>query len=394
MATLSEIVEKAGAVRYFTIRDECEHGPVYNFMEFFPEVAEAHTTVHVGIEMFRVPWLPKPIEVERYGIKIRAMTCMRDEVPFYDSQHIVKSLHDMYGNSEYIKLQRYLNLMFVMMAETPIDLELFVVKMHEEHYAPKKPDVSQTLFFWSTQHNRYIRKEKAKGMPLANLRGLDDIYQRIVVLVNNHSENAEIFEKLGVISGLNVLLHGPPGVGKTSIVRALTFEMGLPVYMGTLKGCTEEDIPKIMSPRVDTLSIVFVEDFDRAMVKTDKMSALLNALDGMAQSPLIIRIFSANDPSVIRNNTAMASRMAEIIKFPYPEPEHMVDHIASVFTRAPRSACERFVAKITAYSAKITIRNINFYMIRFIKWRNDPDPERALMEMEAGADAWLDQLFA
>src|SRR5205807_2961648 len=102
------------------------------------------------------------------------------------------------------------------------------------------------------------------------------------------------YEQVGVPYRRGYLLHGPPGNGKTSVVKALAGELGMSIYLLMLSD------PEMSDGRVSDLlakvpdrSIVLLEDIDCAFVKRKRssgkeggltFSGLLNAIDGVASA--------------------------------------------------------------------------------------------------------------
>lgn len=109
------------------------------------------------------------------------------------------------------------------------------------------------------------------------------------------------------------LFHGPPGTGKTSVVKALANHFRLPLYylpLGDLKG--DNELVSLVS-RVRPRSILLLEDVDvfHAATRRDDeaggvtLSALLNALDGVWTPHGLITVLTTNnrealDEAVVR----------------------------------------------------------------------------------------------
>ncbi len=127
------------------------------------------------------------------------------------------------------------------------------------------------------------------------------------------------YHDIGVPYRRGYLLYGPPGNGKTSVVKALAGELGMSIYLLMLSD------PEMNDNRVNDLlakvpdrSIVLLEDIDCAFVKRKRssgkeggltFSGLLNAIDGVASAEGRLIVMTTNhldklDAALIRPGRA------------------------------------------------------------------------------------------
>jgi hypothetical protein len=104
------------------------------------------------------------------------------------------------------------------------------------------------------------------------------------------------------------LLHGPPGNGKTTAIRAMMSSRGLSAYTMRLfdkhsdDGVLDQLFEKALRNRP---ALVVLEDLDRAFPKTGETRStisiqdLLNCLDGVATGEGIIVVATANEPAIL-----------------------------------------------------------------------------------------------
>ena len=106
------------------------------------------------------------------------------------------------------------------------------------------------------------------------------------------------------------LLHGPPGNGKTSLIRTMLATSGLTGHTIRLFQEQTDDIhfERMFRCAANTApSMVVIEDIDRAFPRTPSSGAsanvslqqLLNCLDGIDSQDGVVVVATANDPTVL-----------------------------------------------------------------------------------------------
>jgi len=132
---------------------------------------------------------------------------------------------------------------------------------------------------------------------------------------NFHDSEAEYREK-GIPYHLSMLLKGPPGTGKTSLIHALASKLKRDILFLNLSGVEDEnELMELIGCRCDWhKSILVIEDIDavKANVARDSdsdgisLSTLLNVLDGFLTPHGLVTIATTNhpeklDPALIRS---------------------------------------------------------------------------------------------
>ncbi|OAF68793.1 hypothetical protein A3Q56_03461 [Intoshia linei] len=168
--------------------------------------------------------------------------------------------------------------------------------------------------------------------------------------VTDFIKNREWYQNRGIPYRRGYLLHGPPGVGKSSFISALAGHLEYSICILNIgdRGLTDERLHHLLNVVPDQ-SIILLEDIDVAFnSRSDKsdqsymqrltMSGLLNALDGVASSEGRLIFMTTNyverlDEAIIRpgrvdskyliGNCSSFQILQMYMKFYPKEPEHL-----------------------------------------------------------------------
>ena len=157
--------------------------------------------------------------------------------------------------------------------------------------------------------------EKAQGISYDDIGGLDDILRQIREMVELPFTCPEVFEKAGIEPPRGLLLHGPPGAGKTLIAKAIANQTGAyytsirgPEIISKWAGESESNLRKIFSEASENSpSIIFIDEIDSIAARRDSDDAkelgkrlvgqLLTLMDGLQSRDKVIVIAATNRPN-------------------------------------------------------------------------------------------------
>ncbi|MBV8069857.1 MAG: ATP-binding protein [Acidobacteriaceae bacterium] len=139
------------------------------------------------------------------------------------------------------------------------------------------------------------------------------------------------FRQMGLPFRRGYLLHGPPGCGKSSAIRAMISSRGFTAY--TMRFFAREiddaDLDYLFASAAQNApSLVVLEDIDRVFPRTGEsktqvsLQALLNGLDGIGSGEGIVTVATANEPTALDPAILKRpGRFDRLVAFPLPSAE-------------------------------------------------------------------------
>jgi len=148
---------------------------------------------------------------------------------------------------------------------------------------------------------------------LGGMHGTIDALREMVELPLRHPE---LFQRLGVDPPKGVLLHGPPGTGKTRLARAVAnessaqfFSIAGPEIMGSAYGESERKLRELFEQAAASApSIIFIDEIDSIAPKRGQVTGeaekrlvaqLLSLMDGIEPRQNLVVIAATNRPEAL-----------------------------------------------------------------------------------------------
>jgi len=171
-------------------------------------------------------------------------------------------------------------------------------------------------------------------------------------------DNQHWYKERGLDHNRGYLLHGPPGNGKTSLVKYIASEFELPLSVIYLKGLTS-DIHLLNLITTSQPSVVLIEDLDCHRLSMERVhdnkqndnlserittSGLLNAIDGIIQSVGRMLFITTNHIDKIDQALLRPGRVDKLVKINNATPGQAQKLHQKFFPQAPIKQAEEFAS--------------------------------------------------
>ena len=195
-------------------------------------------------------------------------------------------------------------------------------------------------------HDRgWIPLSTVSKRPLDSVIIERDKKQIILNEISNFISTKAWYIERGIPYHLGILLKGPPGTGKSSLIKGLCSYFDRHLYLLNLKGMTDDSLLKILS-EVPENSVVVIEDIDACDVSLSRkekekmppkilssltISGLLNALDGITSAENRILIATTNHPEKLDSALLRPGRIDLEIEIGYMTRDSLEEYLCRFY---------------------------------------------------------------
>ncbi len=181
----------------------------------------------------------------------------------------------------------------------------------------------------------------------SELGGLSQVKARLRIALEWPRLHSDTMKRLGIRASRGVLLHGPPGCGKTSLVRAAAAASGatfISLSAASVYSCYVGEAERIVrdafaSARSRAPSLLFIDEIDAVAgrrtssgseVSVRVLATLLTEMDGVAQSSGVVVVAATNRLDQVDAALRRPGRFDDLVEVPLPNTEERAE-IAAVW---------------------------------------------------------------
>ncbi|CDO53859.1 hypothetical protein DV495_003656 [Geotrichum candidum] len=203
--------------------------------------------------------------------------------------------------------------------------------------------------------------------PQVSYSGIGGLAKQIALLKSKIElplHRPSLFQRFGMAPDRGFLLHGPPGTGKTMLLRAVAAETNAhvltingPSIVSKYLGETESALRGIFAEAVQCQpAIIFVDEIDALVPKRDSdesgeaesrvVSTLLTLMDGMGAGGQVVVVGATNRPNSIDPALRRPGRFGQELEIGIPDAEGRLDILRLMLRDMPHELTEENIVDL------------------------------------------------
>lgn len=206
-----------------------------------------------------------------------------------DELTIKNGYYELEFNQAKIKVQVFNEM--VKISNTDINLlKTYIEFIKEDINRVRKS--RETIKYYIFKNNKWNLLEGSPKRSLNSVFIVNKLKQELITNITNFLQEKELYNKLGITYKYNILFHGLPGTGKTSLVAAIASEFNYDIAIipsTNLELKDDSDLVLALSKLPDN-TILLIEDVENLLVNIN----LTAILDGICVKQGLISFMTSN----------------------------------------------------------------------------------------------------
>ena len=264
-------------------------------------------------------------------------------------------------------------------------------KFYIDNILDKQKEKNKTTIYIWDDYWETIEKRSNRKISTIYLGGKEiEIYDKIKNFLTEETKN--LYSELGIPYKYNILFHGYPGTGKSSLIYSLASELNMNIaLLHFVRDMNDIDFMRALRKIPDN-TVLVLEDVDvlfESRKKNDEnksgisFSGLLNALDGIGHIDNLIIIMTTNCKMVLDKALVRPGRIDLDIEFKYAN-KHQIKLMFEKFLPKQTKLFDEFYKKMK--NVKVTTAMLQQFFFGNIYCENIIEHLDELIELSLNND--------